>query len=102
MKEFLLSLLDSWRSQFQCVRCECLEEQLEYERKNNRYLIGMVAKGHVEDQQSQPAFESIRPRRIPWHQKRREVEAAHKKDKDLAKDLTEGEKIFQKELNARS
>lgn len=85
-----------------CIRCECLEEELEYERKNSAYLQSLLFQrvGLVKEDVSEPetTFQSTRPRRLPWSMRRREVERKHKLARKEEK--TQAEQIFEEELNA--
>lgn len=58
------------------------------------------------DQEDVPAqFQSIKPRRIPFYQKRRELELKYRIKKDetqVSPGLTDGEKLFQESLNNAS
>jgi hypothetical protein len=99
MKEALVKLVDLWRDWLfpKCQRCEVLEEQLNYERDRVRILLSTISKTQLPEPETPIAFESIKPRRMSWYQKRREMEALKRKQADL----TEGEKIFERELNLK-
>lgn len=84
-----------------CPRCDALEESLEYERKNNAYLLSIITRRPmVEEDVSEPEqFLPIRPRRAPWSQRRSEMEKKYKVHEDQRPvELTEGEKLFEAEL----
>lgn len=99
MRDALGKLVDLWRDWLfpKCQRCEVLEEQLNYERDRTQVLLSAISKTQLPEPEASIPFESIKPRRMSWYQKRREMEALKRKQADL----TEGEKIFEKELNAR-
>lgn len=96
----------------ECSRCEVLEDELERVIAEKNYLqqiilqrTGFVAP-ETTDTETQPSFQPVsRSRYIPWHLKRREIE---KKRRDQRKErevetkpnLSEGEAIFEKSLNA--
>jgi len=91
----------------ECPRCIVLEDALEYERERNNYLLSIATKQPVDQEsisgETENTFQSIRPRRVPWQQRRREVELKHRPEKvDIKPNLTQGEKIFEEELKNAS
>jgi hypothetical protein len=77
-----------------------LESQLEYERQRTEYYRNLLLQrfGVVqeESEKSTGNLEPIRPRRTILSIRRREIERKRRKEKEL----TEGEKVFEQELNA--
>lgn len=106
IKDYILLLLQPK----ECPRCLALEEQLDYERRHSEYLQGILFRNARLVKEDEPTdteeLQSIRPRRIPWHLRRREVELKHRRPKEdkveVTPKLTEAEQLFEKELKSAS
>jgi hypothetical protein len=77
-----------------------LLEDLDYERERNRELFQIIlASSRVSvaenKEEEKEEFHSVRPRYVPWHQRRRELERQRRTSK-----LTEAEELFERELDA--
>jgi hypothetical protein len=92
----------------ECPVCDELREQLYYERQRSAHLEAVLFVNHRiaepnQQEQTQPVFESVRPRRLPWSMRRREVEKKHRRPEVKPETkLTEGEKLFEESLKDAS
>lgn len=91
----------------ECKCCEFLKESLEYERERNEELQRILLQRSIpqteipEDEPAEQTFKAIRPKRVPFSTRRRELELRHRKERtETNPTLTEAEEIFEKELNS--
>lgn len=91
----------------ECERCIALQEELSRVIAEKNYLLQIALNpNHTRPEPIEEPivdFKLMRPRRVPWSQKRKQVESSKRASREpevvTKPELTDGEKIFEEELN---
>ena len=99
-------LLNRWLHRKECERCVALYDELQRVIAEKNYLLQIALKRDDVIPPSEPEdidYQLMKPRFVPWSQRRKQHETKVKRSREpevvTKPELTDGETIFEQELN---